>query len=80
MAPADVTDHNQKKVWEKLYGGHYPTSDSFQFQVGDQVRLPRAKGQFEQGFYRTGLMRSLYSWELQPVRKSIDMYFKIEKI
>ena len=50
MAPADVTDQNQKKVWEKLYGGHYPTSDSFQLQVGDQVRIPRAKGRFEQGF------------------------------
>ena len=50
MAPADVTDQNQKKVWEKLYGGHYPTSDSFQIQVGDQVHIPRAKGGFEQGF------------------------------
>ena len=50
MAPADITDQNQKEFWEKLYGGHYPTSDRFQFQVGDQVRIPRAKGQFEQGF------------------------------
>ena len=50
MAPVDVTDQNQKEVWEKLYGGHHPTSDSFQFQVGDQVHIPRAKGWFEQGF------------------------------
>ena len=50
MAPDDVTDQNQKEVWEKLYVGHYPTSDRFQFQVGDQVHIPRAKGQFEQVF------------------------------
>ena len=27
-----------------------PTSDRFQFQVGDQVHIPRIKGRFEQGF------------------------------
>ena len=48
MAPADVTNQNQKEVWEKLYSGHYPISN--RFQVGDQVRIPRAKGWFEQGF------------------------------
>ena len=48
MAPAYVTDQNQKEVWKKLFGGHYPTSD--RFQMADQVRIPKAKGQFEQGF------------------------------
>ena len=47
MAPADVTDENQRKVWEKLYGGRYPTSDAFTFHVGDQVRVSRIKGRFE---------------------------------
>ena len=51
MASADVTDQNQKEVWEKLYSVHYPTSDRFPFQVSDQVHIPTAKGRFEQGFF-----------------------------
>ena len=50
MAPADVTDKNQRQVWVKLYGGKYPTSDAFTFQVGDPVRVSRIKGKFEQGY------------------------------
>ena len=51
MASANVIEQNQKEFWEKLYGGHFPTSDRFQFKVGDQVRIPRAKGRFEQSFF-----------------------------
>lgn len=50
MAPKDVTASNQNIVWQKLYGGRYPTSSRFQFKVGDQVRVARIKGKFEQGY------------------------------
>lgn len=50
MSPKEVTTENQKEVWTKLYGGTYPTSNNFRFQVGDQVRVSRIKGKFEQGY------------------------------
>lgn len=50
MAPKDVSELNEYAVWKKLYGGRYPSTTSCQFIVGDQVRVARAKGKFEQGY------------------------------
>ena len=50
MAPQDVTEMNEYEVWKKLYGGVYPSSKTCLFSVGDQVRLARIKGRFEQGY------------------------------
>lgn len=50
MAPEEVNLKNQKQVWEKLYGGGYPSSKKFKLSIGDQVRVSRIKGKFEQGY------------------------------
>ena len=51
MAPSKVTAENQKEVWTKLYGAtSFPSTHNFKFQVGDQVRVSRIKGKFEQGY------------------------------
>lgn len=49
MAPKDVTVLNEFDVWKTLYTS-YPSSKQCLFDVGDQVRISRAKNKFEQGY------------------------------
>ena len=86
MAPDDVIDQNQKEVWEKLYGGHYPTSDRFQFQNwSDEVFVVVQCVERSPPVYKLKdvagetLDGTFYSWELQWVIKLMDTYFKIEE-
>ena len=52
MRPADVTWENMQQVWHTLYDGmmgeRHQTVPAF--QVGDEVRITKAKGTFQKGY------------------------------
>ncbi|GFY59425.1 uncharacterized protein TNIN_318751 [Trichonephila inaurata madagascariensis] len=48
MAPASVTEENEKEAWKNLYGNQNKTSSKPRFQIGDTVR--REKLIFEKGY------------------------------
>ncbi|GFV74583.1 putative uncharacterized transposon-derived protein F54H12.3 [Trichonephila clavipes] len=50
MAPASVTEENEKEAWKNLYGNKNKTSSKPRFQIGDTVRISREKLIFEKGY------------------------------
>ena len=44
MKPSQVTEANEAKVWDTLYGGDVQKRVWFKFQVGDRVRISRLSG------------------------------------
>ena len=53
IAPKDVNETNQKEIWWHLYGDYLRkrvNSKKAKFAVGDQVRISKAKRQFEKGY------------------------------
>lgn len=50
--PASITKANEVDVWLQQYGGLKKPSDKrrSKFQVGDEVRISKAKGLFEKGY------------------------------
>ena len=46
MKPSQVTKANEAKVWETLYGDDVHKQVCFKFQVGDRVRISKAKRLF----------------------------------
>lgn len=50
MKPIEVTKKNENAVWHTLYGKPISTPLRFQFQVGDQVRISKAKKTFDKGY------------------------------
>ena len=50
-APADVTKNNEVNVWLHQYGKiEKPKGKRSKFQIGDSVRISKAKGLFEKGY------------------------------
>ena len=50
MKPSQVTKANEDKVWDTLYGGDVQKRVRFKFQVGDRVRISKAKRIFEKSY------------------------------
>lgn len=51
MKPADVNKENAMIVWERLYGKDSRNRNTIKdVNVGDTVRISKAKGQFEKGY------------------------------
>ena len=52
MRPADVTWENAQQVWHTLYDGMMGRRCQTvpEFQVGDEVRITKAKGTFQKGY------------------------------
>ena len=51
IAPANVGEHNVKKVWQTLYGNQSKTGKTkCKFQQGDYVRVSKYKHKFEKGY------------------------------
>lgn len=48
--PVDVTKNNEVNIWNHLYGKLKKPSRKAKFQLGDRVRLSKAKGIFEKGY------------------------------
>ena len=49
-APADVTDENEEDVWQTLYGQPVVKRVRPKLQVGDRVRISKARRQFKKGY------------------------------
>ena len=56
-APIEVTAKNQEDVWQSLYGGEALASKRKTLQVGDRVRISKARRVFKKGY--------LPSWTLE---------------
>ena len=50
MKPSQVTKANKAKVWDTLYGSDVQKRVRFKFQVGDRVRINKAKRIFEKSY------------------------------
>ena len=50
MRPSQVTKANEDEVWDTLYGGDEQKRVRFKFQVGDRVRISKAKRIFEKSY------------------------------
>ena len=50
MKPSQVTKANEAKVWETLYGDDVHKRVRFKFQVGNRVRISKAKRLFEKSY------------------------------
>ena len=50
MKPTQVTEANEAKVWDTLYGSHVQKRARFKFQVGDRVRIVKVKRMFEKSY------------------------------
>ena len=50
MKPSQVTKSNEAKVWDTLYGSDVQKRVRFKFQVGDRVRISKAKRIFEKSY------------------------------
>ena len=47
MKPTQVSEANEAKVWDTLYGSDVQKRARFKFQVGDRVRISKVKRMFE---------------------------------
>ncbi len=50
LPPASVTWKNQEEVWQRLYGSSNIHVRKSKFQVGDRVRISKAKRTFKKGY------------------------------
>ena len=50
MRPVDVNKSNENIVWQTLYGKESKKSIQFKFDIGDQVRISKAKRTFKKGY------------------------------
>ena len=50
MKPSQVTEANEAKVWDTLYGSDVQKRVRFKFQVGDRVRISKVKRMFEKSY------------------------------
>ena len=51
MAPADVTEGNQRQVWQNIYGGKKRFKmKPFAYNIGDWVRISYLKRTFDRGY------------------------------
>ncbi|CAB4033161.1 uncharacterized transposon-derived [Paramuricea clavata] len=50
MRPVDVNEDNESIVWQKLYGEESDKSVRFKFNIGDQVRISKARRTFKKGY------------------------------
>ena len=50
MKPADVNLENESVVWQRLYGDEPRKPIKYKFNVGDQVRISKARRTFKKGY------------------------------
>jgi hypothetical protein len=50
MRPVDVNEDNESIVWQKLYGEQTEKPVRFKFNIGDQVRISKARRTFKKGY------------------------------
>ena len=50
MKPSQVTNSNEAKVWDTLYGNDVDKRVRYKFQVGDHVRISKTKRIFETSY------------------------------
>ena len=50
MGPVDVNEDNESIVWQKLYGEESDKPVRFKFNIGDQVRISKARRTFKKGY------------------------------
>ncbi|XP_028416753.1 uncharacterized protein LOC114540964 [Dendronephthya gigantea] len=50
MRPVDVNETNESAVWQKLYEEEPEKPIRFKFDVGDQVRISKARRTFKKGY------------------------------
>lgn len=50
MRPVDVNKDNERVVWQRLYGDESTKSIKYKFNIGDQVRISKARRTFKKGY------------------------------
>ena len=76
MAPKDVSERNQKKIWWKLYGDYLREKVSApKFSIGDSVRISKVKRHFEKG-YRPNFTEEIFS--IFQVRKGSPVTYVLK--
>ena len=50
MKPTDVNRENESAVWQKLYGHESTAPIKYKFNIGDQVRISKARRTFKKGY------------------------------
>ena len=50
MRPADVNKSHVKKIFAKVYGNHFASSDKVKFETKQPVRISSAKTIFDKGY------------------------------
>ena len=60
MKPTQVTEANEAKVWDTLYGSDAQKQVRFKFQVGDRVRISKVKRMFEK-FYLPNYTEEMFT-------------------
>lgn len=73
MAPSSVSEQNEKKVWNTLYGTTFVKSVKKQFKIGDKVRISRATERFRRGF-EEGWTREIFEIVRKIGRKPYPVY------
>ena len=74
MRPADVNKSHVKKIFAKVYGNHFASSDKAKFQTKEPVRISSAKTIFDKGY--------LPNWtdEVFKIKESVNHPKKVYKI
>jgi len=74
MRPVDVNKSNVKKIFNRVYGKHFASSDNEKFQRKQPVRISSAKTVFDKGY--------LPNWtdEVFKVKESVNHPKKVYKI
>ena len=50
MRPVDVNEDNESIVWQNLYGEQSDKPVRLNFNIGDQVRISKARRTFKKGY------------------------------
>ena len=74
MKPADVNPEDESIVWQRLYGDEPRKANKYKFNVGDQVRISKARRTFKKGY--------LPSWtgEIFTFKKRVQRRLPVYKI
>ena len=78
MAPADVRDHDQDRIWTRLYGDGDTYRKQRVIPAGAMVRINKAKGVFDKGYMPNWSREHFTVADAPPTRRGIKR--RVDKI
>lgn len=76
MKPNQVTAENQRQVWEILYGTKNKKQKPFSFEVGEKVRISKAKVVFRKGYKASWTDEVFFIKE--RLRRGVDPVYRLK--